>query len=125
MDDCEIHIAKTSCGWLPLMNAHSGKFESVAEMKVFYETTPGVTIIDEYDTEYNWDAFDDRVLKFNGGVYGVAPREIIKQDSGDYFYDPNMPETRPISHLEYAHGRYSSDYYTDPEGYEFSRSEFS
>lgn len=125
MDDCEIHLAKTSCGWLPLFQAHPGKFESVAEMKVFYETTPGVTIIDEYDDEYTWEAFDDRVLKFNGGIYGVAPREKIEQDPTSFWYDPNMPDTGPISHFEYKMGCYAKDYYTDPEGYEFTRHEFS
>lgn len=125
MDDCEIHLAKTSCGWLPLFQAHPGKFESVEEMQVFYETTPGIKIVDEYYDEYDWEAFDERVLKFNGGIYGVAPREIIVQDPNSCFYDPNMPATRPISHLEYQTGYYSLDYYTDQQGYEFTRHEFS
>ena len=83
--------------------------------------------IDEYNDEYDWEAFDERVLKFNGGIYGVEPREKIVQDPSpnSRWYDPNMPDTRPISHFEYAHGRYSYDYYKDPEGYEFTRHEFS
>ena len=65
----EIHIAKTSMGWLPLFQAHEC-FHSIKELKALYETG-NFHITDEYGTEYNWDEFDERVLKFNGGRQGV------------------------------------------------------
>jgi hypothetical protein len=119
----EIHIAKTSCGWLPLFQSHDC-FKSIAELKLLYET--GLfTITDEYGDTYNWEEFDERVLKFNGGIKGVAPRERIEKDTTSRWYDPNLPEYRPISHFDYGDCMYASDYFTDPDGYEFDRREFS
>ena len=120
----QIHIAKTSCGWLPLFEAHDG-IGSVKQLKAVYHSGEFV-ISDEYGTVYNWSEFDKRVLQFNGGVKGVAPRENVKQpNSCSLWYDPDMPDTMPVSHLEYGHGKYASEYFTDPEGYEFARHSFS
>lgn len=118
----EIHIAKTSCGWLPLFQAHNDGILSVRQYKEAYDTGE-FKIFDEYGTEYNWEEFDKRVLQFNGGIRGVAPREKIEITS--VFYDNNLPKYRPVSHFEYAHGRYSDEYFTDKDGYEFSIRDFS
>ena len=118
----EQHIAKTSAGWLPSFE-ESRSIHSVADIKKLYDTGKFV-IYDEYGTYYNWKEFDERVLKFNGGVLGVAPRERIKQDPNWQFYDRDLPDYRPISHFEYGHGKYASEYFKDSEGYEFSRHEF-
>lgn len=119
-----IHIAKTSCGWLPLFQAHKDGICSVAQYKEAYNTG-AFKIIDEYGIEYTWDEFDERVLKFNGGIKGVAPREKINQDRNSPWFDKNMPEYKPVSHFEYACGRYNDEYFTDSDGYEFSIREFS
>ena len=68
----EIHIAKTSAGWLPLFQGHKDGINSVAGYKAAYGTGE-FKIYDEYGVEYNWEAFDERVLKFNGGK-----RKLIK-----------------------------------------------
>ena len=117
----QIHIAKTSCGWLPLFQSHEC-FKSIKQLKTIYDTGE-FFIADEYGTKYNWEEFDERVMKFNGGVKGVIPRQKIKRDPSDKFYDPLMPEYVPISHIEYD--RYSDEYFTDEEGYEFTTHEFS
>lgn len=119
----EIHVAKTSAGWLPLFQAHN-ELHSVRDFKAVYDTGE-FKIFSEYGDEYDWNDFEERVLKFNGGVYGVAPRENIKQDKNSMFYDPDLPQCLPISHFEYGNGRYASDYYKDEEGYEFTTHEFS
>lgn len=119
----QIHIAKTSYGWLPLFEAHRG-IESVKQIKDVYHSGEFI-IADEYGTVYSWDEFDKRVLQFNGGVKGRIPREKVEQDRNSPWYDSTLPEYRPISHFEYDSGRYSSDYFTDPEGYEFTTHEFS
>ena len=117
-----IHIAKTSCGWLPSFQAHEC-FKSIRELKKLYNT--GLfTLFDEYGDVYNWSEFEDRVLKFNGGVKGVQERKEIKQDPDSMFYDPNLPKYLPISHFEYANGMYSYEYFTDQDGYEFTNHEF-
>ena len=118
----EIHIAKTSAGWLPLFQKHDC-FKSVKELKELYETGEFI-IYDEYCTKYSWEEFDERVLQHNGGVLGVAPRERIVQDKNRYFYDPDVPEFKPISHFEYGHGKYASEYFKDLDGYEFMFTEF-
>lgn len=118
----KIHIAKTSCGWLPLFQRHDC-FKSIFELKGLYDTGNFI-ICDEYGDVYNWDEFYERVLKFNGGVRGAIPREEIKQDKNGIFYDKDLPKYKPISHLEYGMGRYSAMYYTDKDGYEFATHEF-
>lgn len=112
------HIAKTSCGWLPSFQAHDC-FKSIKQLKELYDTNNFI-LYDEYGNTYNWEEFDERVLKFNGGVKGAIPRQKTKQDPHDKFYDPYSPGYVPISHFEYADGRYASDYFTDEDGYEFT-----
>lgn len=120
----EQHIAKTSAGWLPLFEA-SKSIRSVADIKKLYDTGKFI-IHNEYGTEYNWEEFDKRVLKFNGGILGAIPRKKIEKDpNSPYRRDRDLPDYRPISHFEYAQGRYASEYFRDPEWYEFSRHEFS
>ena len=119
----QIHIAKTSCGWLPLFQAHRG-IESVKQLKDIYHAGEFI-IADEYGTVYSWDEFDKRVLQFNGGVQGRIPREKVEQELNRTWYDYPKPEYLPISHFEYDHGRYASAYFIDPEGYEFTIHEFS
>ena len=119
-----IHIAKTSCGWLPLFQSHNC-FKAVWQLKLLYDTGK-FKIFDEYGDEYNWEQFDERVIKFNGGVKGVQPRVKIENTPRSPFYDPRMPEEMPVSHLDYRHAYgYENDYFTDEHGYEFTYHEFS
>ena len=119
----EIHIAKTSAGWLPLFQAHNC-IKSVSDIKTLYDTGEFI-IYDEYDTVYDWEGFKKRVLEHYGGVAGAIPRTYVEQDSNGLFYDPNMPSHRPISHFDYADGKYAYMYFKDAEGYEFDYQEFS
>lgn len=125
----EIHIAKTSAGWLPLFQGHKDGINSVAGYKAAYDSGES-KIYDEYGVEYNWEAFDERVLKFNGGVRGVQKPEKINQDKTSPFYDKSLPDYRPISHIGGSTQSYKylfrepNRYFVDPEGYEFSSTEF-
>lgn len=126
----EIHIAKTSAGWLPLFQAHKNGINSVAEYQTAYDTGE-FRIYDEYGCEYNWDAFDDRVLKHNGGILGVKKPEKIEQNKRSKWYDKNMPDYYPVSHISGSPQSYKydswfvNDCFKDSDGFEFSRSEFS
>lgn len=121
----EIHIAKTSCGWLPLFQGHQDGINSVREYKEAYETGE-FEIFDEYGDPYNWEDFAERVLKFNGGVRGVMSREKIEADKNSPWYDHRLPEYRPISHFEYEYDYYYvNDYFADDQGFEFDKREFS
>lgn len=127
----EIHVAKTSCGWLPLFQGHKNGINSVSEYKAAYETGE-FDIVDEYGTSYNWDEFEDRVLKFNGGVRGTQKPEKIERDKSSMFYDKNLPEYSPISHIggtkqsyKYDFEEFYNDYFEDSEGFEFDRRDFS
>ena len=124
MDDTFIHISKTSGGWLPLFQAHKGLFESVAEIRDFYETNNAI-IVDEYNQAYTWDEFNERAIHWNGGVDGVAPKKKYEQDKNSRFYDPDMPNYTPVSHFEYGNGKFANKYFKDPDGFEFTWSEFS
>lgn len=121
------HVAKTSAGWLPLFQSHDS-FKSVEQLKRLYDTGKFI-LYDEYGTTYTWDEFDERVLKFNGGISGVIEKVKNTIDEHDKFYDPNMPEYLPISHCSgpdctYNFGQYSGDYFKDEAGYEFTLHEF-
>lgn len=108
----EIHIAKTSCGWLPLFET-SRNINSVKDIKSAYDTGDFI-IIDEYDEEYTWEQFEKRVLNHNKD-------------------DPKaLSHIKPPEHFSYKDIRdYYGGYWTserfvvDDEGYEFSKDEFS
>lgn len=120
----KIHIAKTSMGWLPLFQSHEC-FKSIRQLKELYDTGK-FKIFNEYGDEYNWPQFDERVLKFNGGVRGAIPRKKIKVDPTSPFHDPRMPDHTPVSHFDYKYDYgYANDYFADQEGYEFTTHEFS
>lgn len=117
------HLAKTSCGWLPLFQSHKN-IHSISDMKKIYDDG-GFQIVDEYGTSYTWDEFDERVLKFNGGVKGVAPIHKYNQsDFPQFLIDPDLPDHTPVSHFEYGNGKYSDEYFSDELGYEFTKREF-
>lgn len=122
----ELHIAKTSCGWLPLFEA-SGDIRSVKDIKSIYDTGE-FKIFDEYGTEYNWDEFKERVLQFNGGTVKNRKVEPYVQNKDSRFYDPDFPDYTPISHFEYGGIKNRPDvlrtYFTDPDGYEFCTTSF-
>lgn len=109
------HIAKTSSGWLPLFEA-SQSIQSVADIKKLYDTGKFI-IHDEYGTEYDWEKFNERVLKFNNGVLGEISREKIAKDPDNTDWD--LPSYRLMSHFESV-----PEYFRDPEGYEFTQREF-
>lgn len=117
----EIHIAKTSCGWLPLFQ-YRETMPSVKAMKEAYDTGK-FKIYDEYNKEYNWKEFDERVLKFNGGIKGAIKPQPFKSFSS-IFHGIEENENIPISHFDYSNGNYSHLYLKDEDGYEFSKSNF-
>ena len=117
----KIHIAKTSAGWLPLFQYHSNGISSVKDIKDAYNTDK-VEIYDESEQKYLWAEFEERVLKFNGGVAGIA--KPVRYDKSSKYSDMDMPDYLPVSHFDYARGKYSKDYFKDDKGYEFSISIF-
>lgn len=85
---------------------------SVKAMKEVYDTGE-FKIYDEYNKEYTWDEFDERVLKFNGGVESAIEDEKLED------------EKLPISHFKFSNGMYSHLYVKDKDGFEFSKGDFS
>ena len=119
----EIHIAKTSCGWLPSFQAHKSGINSVKKYKEAYDTGE-FQITDECGNIYTWDEFDERVLQFNGGTVKNRTITPVEQDKSSMFYDCNMPDHIPVSHFEYGNWGYKDEYFTDEEGFEFCIREF-
>lgn len=86
----EIHIAKTSMGWQPSFEAHE-HIRSVLDLKELY-ARGDVRIYDEYGTEYDWPAFEERVVNFGSdrnyrtarnnewGDYGGSLHEFTSVD---------------------------------------------
>lgn len=133
----EIHVAKTSMGWLPLFQAHDNGIRSVKQYKEFFDTGE-VRIFDEYGDEYTWAEFNERVLQFNGGRLGVNKPEKIKKTEDELFTkwgikpDTSMPDYTPVSHLPGSKQSYkymfesdNKSIFADEEGYEFEELEFS
>lgn len=98
------HVAKTSLGWLPLFQGHLYGIRSIGGYKNAYDD--GCKIFDEYGNFYDWEAFVERVLEYNGGTRGA-----------------NNNEANIISHLDYSN-QYRQRYFTDIDGYEFMGDEF-
>ena len=124
-----IHIAKTSSGWLPLFQGHDHGINSVAGYKAAYDTGK-FKIYDEYGVQYDWDSFDDRVLKFNGGIRGVQKLEKIEQDRNSQWHDSHLPNYGPVSHIRgnqqsYRYNyQFVHDFFEDSDGYEFDKQDF-
>lgn len=122
----QIHVLKRSAGWLPLWQAHEN-CKSVKDYKKSYDSG-FFEIYDEYSNKYTWENFWDEFAKFNGGILGVQKPEKIDVDKNSRFYDHNLPEYRPISHIGGSEQSYKSedcnDYFTDDEGHEFTKHEF-
>lgn len=108
----EVHVAKTSAGWLPLFQRYPGFIDSMDDYTRLL-THPDVIIYDEYGDTYTFPQFVERVLKFNGGIKGVVPQQ--EDEDG---------EKIPISHPDFEHGKYASEYTIDKYGYEFTDREF-
>ena len=112
----EIHVAKTSCGWLPLFYAHE-HCHSVGELTSAFNSGE-FQIFDEYGKEYFWAKFTEEVLRYNGGIDGALPKNTCKFDSEKTNYN-NMPDQIPFSHIEYGKRKFNNNYFKDEEGYEF------
>ena len=117
----KIHIGKCSMGWLPLFEAHSHGIRSIKEYKAAYDTGK-FKIYDEYNREYTWPEFEEKVLRHNGGIDGVIPTERIEHHKNLLFYDKDLPDWIPVSHFD---TKYAYMYFKDSEGYEFTEGEFS
>lgn len=117
-----IHIAKISCGWLPLFQAHE-KCRSVEDLLNAFSSGE-FYIYDDARDRYTWEEFDAEVLHHNGGIDGAIPKKTTNPGKKGLFSDPNMPDHVPVSHFEYGNGRYENHFFTDPKGYEFSEGDF-
>lgn len=122
----KIHVCKNSHGWLPLFQAQEYLWRSIEEIKRHYSVLHP-KIITDYGEELTWEDFEQKVINWNGGYVGAMPRMLYENGiTIPYLYeDPYMPKYIPISHFEYANGKYANMYFKDPEGYEFTWSEFS
>lgn len=118
----EIHIAKTSCGWLPLFQAHEHS-RSVRDLSNAYSSGE-FRIFDEYGEGYTWEKFTERVLLHNGGIDGAVPKKPYKSEPKSPYYDGNMPDQIPVSHFEYGKGKFADMFFKDEQGYEFSEGDF-
>ena len=86
----EFHIAKTSYGWKPLFEAHHKGFDgdeepditSVADIRREYETGK-YDIVDEYGDVYDWDGFEERVLRFDGDRH--HEHAFVDDDGYEFF----------------------------------------
>lgn len=102
----ELHIAKTSCGWLPLFQSTPEEgVESLEDLRGKYESG-AYEIYDEYGEPYTWDEFVHRVVEWD-------KRQVEAGRDPDTLH----------SHVDSVRAR-SLDEYKDPEGYEFCRTEF-
>ena len=60
----EIHIAKTSAGWIPLFESYVPTYKYFSEMEAFYlGHKDDLTIKDEYGAEFTWDEFKNMMVK--------------------------------------------------------------
>ena len=64
----KLHIAKTSCGWLPLFEK-SESVSCVKDIEKIVKDNPSVVIIlNEENAPLSWDEFKEKVLEHEGGT---------------------------------------------------------
>lgn len=101
-----LHLLKISYGWLPLFELHKGVIESVADIKILYDTGD-FEIRDEYDGILTWEQFFEEFEK-RYAQYRSGDRELL------------------VSHIENKRNdRFPIAYKTDENGYEFADAQFS
>lgn len=112
----EIHIAKTSCGWLPLFEAHRD-IRSVKDLRQFYIENKGrdntLTILDEYETTYDWHEFKKRVIEFGTPKHWNAKDRCY---DGNWRCETDNDCRQPWNHWE---GEWK-----DSQGYRFQEADF-
>lgn len=89
--DC-YHIAKTSCGWKPSFEAYTPvgdwderpSIHSVADIKTLVDSGEFV-IVDEYEDEYDWNGFTERVLEYEDEFNNRQHRGAFKDPQGYEF----------------------------------------
>lgn len=60
----EIHIAKTSAGWVPLFESYVPTYKYFSEMEAFYMAhKDDLTIMDEYGEKFTWDEFKNTMIR--------------------------------------------------------------
>lgn len=104
-DATTIHIGKRSGGWLPIFQKTT-YYSSVKEIKDFYiQNKNYLIIIDEYDMKYSLEELEAEIFDWNKD-------------------NPNA-KTHLSLNRDIQYGTPQHLYYKDPEGYEFSSTEFS
>ncbi len=143
----EIHIGKSSAGWMPLFREHKHAYDSVEKLRAFLrEYADDIEIIDEYHNFFTAEELDEELIYWKeqqekypdrknwkyvpvgvpdeifGGRRHLIPVE--KDEKYDLKY--------PIDHVEYEKldpyyefkGRHDM-YYHDKDGYNFTNRDFS
>lgn len=108
----EVHLAKTSYGWVTLWESHKF-YHSISELTKFYmDNQEDIFIYDEYFKFYTWDEFKKRVIDWNKD----NPNACVHINP-----DRSMPNFNEI------YGRYYDDsrYFISADGYDFCDCEFS
>lgn len=108
----EMHLNKLSYGWRPLFQIHK-VFRSFTELENFYkEHKSDLTINDEYDNEYTWDEYKEKIFSHINGeptpmkwyykedpVFGKPGQKYLMTEE----CDPEEAELWiPFSHTEYS-----------------------
>ena len=106
-----IHIAKRSCGWKPLFQAHS-KINCIDDIYNIINE-PTITILDEYDKALSPKEFEKEVIGWSKDDKEAlshieeVQKDILKNGNRSYYYFD------------------SSKLWVDDKGYEFMSLDFS
>lgn len=110
-----LHLAKTSCGWLPLFQ-QSKNINNIFDIFMMYgKYYRDIDIVDEYGEELSFKKFIDEVVKHNNGT--AFDRDLEMTDD----MNDGVPPWTPVSHIEIEH---DNSIYIDNFGYEFCTAEF-
>lgn len=145
----EIHIGKRSMGWKPLFQEHSGAYGSVKEMLRFFEDhSDDFELYDEYLETMTLDRLKEELVDWGDwqreNRYARCRFEFNQKDrpyselvevKDDEPYDVEVPFDHITYDRAYVDARhragldswrtYYDQYFRDPDGYDFTKGDFS
>lgn len=136
----EIHIAKRSCGWLPLFQRHDRAYYSVKDLLKFLESQKSyIEIFNEYSEKLTIEEFKSECIDWgehqNVRYMKYVPDGIIineKYGWKDYFIESTEDDYDikiPYDYIEYSKFETNEflqlpNYTRDPDGYNFVEGDF-
>lgn len=128
----EIHLGKRSGGWKPLFHAHENAYTCVSDMISFFNSYKSdFKFYNEYDEEMTFDDIKREFIDWGENQEPCYCRVVNKNGHKDLEEVPSGEPydiAVPFSHIRYSEimdPLYTSHFWEDKDGYDFTEGDFS